>query len=203
MRDFGYSKRGSDVNEAQAKVHAAAKDVVNRNDQRDPRTRRWLDAIEAFHAARARLYPDALGAVDQGSMPASKVDTSEMLDFLEADPVVFRSGYLKEKLLTELKRRKLDRHEARRLQKIILAVIHKDDHRREFSYYCRVAANVDDRDFRSELEALEQSHVPHVSQRANWVLAGLDGKWLDLRRAARGQEKRGDLYYRTESPRVS
>jgi hypothetical protein len=203
MRDFGYSKRGRDVNEAQAEVHAAAMSVVNRNDGSDPRTQRWLNAIQAFHAARARLYPDALRAVDQGSVPASNVDTTEMLDFLEADPIVYRSGYMKEKLLTELKRRKLDRHEVDRLQEIILAVVQKDDHRREFSYYCRVAANVDDQNFRSELKALEQSDAPHVSQRANWVLAGLDGKWVDLKRAARGQEKRGDLYYRTEKPRIS
>jgi hypothetical protein len=87
-----------------------------------------------------------------------------MLDFLEADPNFHRSGYMKEKLLTELKRRRLDPHEVGRLQQIILAVVQKDDHRREFLRYCRVAANVDDETFRSELEILEQSDAPHVSK---------------------------------------
>ena len=65
-----------------------------------------------------------------------------------------------------------------RLQAIILNVVQKHDHRREFLRYCRAAANVDDERFRDELGALEQSDDPQVSQRANWVLAGLDGKWL-------------------------
>lgn len=202
MRDFGYSERGRRVNEAQAEVHVAFKDVVNRNDSSDPRTRRWLSAIEAFRAAYARVYPETLRQVDRGAKCASEIDTSDMLDFLEADPIFDRSGYMKEKLLTELKRRQLDQHEAERLQAIILSVVQKDDHRREFLRYCRVAANVDDERFRAKLSALEQSDEPHVSQRANWVLAGLDGKWLDLKRAARGSERRGDTYYRVPNPRI-
>lgn len=110
---------------------------------------------------------------------------------------------MKQKLLTELKRRKLDQHEARRLQSIILGVVQKNDHRREFLHYCRAAANVDEERFRGELKALEQSDEIHVSQRANWVLAALDGKWLDLKHAARGHERRGDFYYMSQAPRIS
>jgi hypothetical protein len=202
MRDFGYSKRGHEVNEAQTEVHAAFKEVANRNDSSDPRTRRWLNAIGAFQAAYARVYPDPLRQVDQGAKRASEIDTADMLDFLEADPVFDRSGYMKEKLLTELKRRKLDQHEVVRLQTIILSVVQKDDHRREFLRYCRAAANVDDQPFRTELRGLQQSDDPHIAQRANWVLAALDGKWLDLKRAARGQERRGDTYFRVPKPRI-
>lgn len=203
MSDFGYSKRGHDVDEAQAEVHAAFKEVRDRNDTSDPRTRRWLDAIATFRAAYARVYPDALKEVDDGQRRASDLDTADMLDFLEADPIFFRSGYMKQKLLTELKRRKLDQHQARRLQTIILSVVQKNDYRREFLRYCRAAANVDDERFRSELITLEQSDEPHVSQRSNWVLAALDGRWLDLKNAARGSERRGDLYYMTAQPRIS
>jgi hypothetical protein len=203
MRDFGYSKRGRDVNEAQAEVHAAFKEVRNRNDTSDPRTRRWLDAIATFRAAYARVYSDALKKVDDGEKRASELNTADMLDFLEADPIFFRSGYMKQKLLTELKRRMLDQHEVRRLQAIILSVVQKNDHRREFLHYCRAAANVDDEQFRAELSALEQSDEPHVSQRANWVLAALDGQWLDLKHAARGHERRGDVYYMAKAPLIS
>lgn len=166
-------------------------------------TRRWLDAIVAFRAAYARVYADALKEVNDGAKRTSEVDTADMLDFLEADPIFFRSGYMKQKLLTELKRRKLDQHEVRRLQEIILSVVRKNDHRREFLHYCRAAANVDDERFRAELSVLERSDDPHLSQRANWVLAGLDGKWLDLKLAARGHERRGDLYYMAKAPRIS
>lgn len=203
MRDFGYSKRGRDVNDAQAEVHAAFKEVRNRNDTSDRHTRRWLDAIATFRAAYARVYPDALKEVDDGEKRASELNTADMLDFLEADPIFFRSGYMKQKLLRELKRRNLDQHEVRRLQAIILSVVQKNDHRREFLRYCRAAANVDDKRFRDELIVLEQSDEPHVSQRANWVLAALDSRWLDLKKAARGSERRGDLYYMAKAPRIS
>ena len=202
MRDFGYSKRARDVNEAQAEVHRAFEDVINRNDTDDPRTRRWLSAIEAFRAAQARVYPDPLKQVDQGSKHASELDTADMLDFLEADPRFDRSGYMKEKLLTELKRRKLDRHEVSRLQEIIISVVKKSDYRREFLRYCRAATNVDDERFRADLRTLEQSSDAGVGQRANWILAALDGKWLDLKHAGRGRERRGDTYFRAENPRI-
>jgi len=202
MRDFGYSKRGREVNEAQAEVHAAFKEVVNRNDSSDPRTRRWLNAIEALRAAYARVYPDPLREVDQGTKRASEIDTADMLDFLEADPVFDRSGYMKEKLLTELKRRKLDQREVARLQAIIISVVQKSDYRREFLRYCRAAANVDDEQFRAELKALEQSDDRDIGRRANWVLAALDGKWLDLRKASRGSERRGNTYFHAAKPNI-
>ena len=202
MRDFGYSRRARDVNEAQAEVHAALRELVNRNDHGDPRTRRWLDAIEAFRTACARVYPDPLRQVDLGAKRASQIDTADMLDFLEADPVFYRSGYMKEKLLTELKRRKLNQHEVARLQAIIVNVVQKPGYRREFIRYCRAAVSVDDGRFRVELEALERSVNPDVGQRANWVLAALGGKWLDLKKAARGYERHGDKYSQTPKPRV-
>ena len=202
MRDFGYSKRGRDVEEARAQLHAAFSEVVDRNDETDPRTRRWCNAIEAFRAACARVYPDALQKVELGAKHASELDTDDMLDFLEADPFFFRSGYMKQKLLRELKRRTLDQHEGARLQAIIISVVQKPDHRREFLSYCRAAANVDDERFRAELDLLEHSGNPNVERRANWVLGGLEGKWLELRRAARGQERRGDMYFGVAKPRI-
>jgi hypothetical protein len=168
MRDFGYSERARPVNEAQAEIHAAFKEVVNRNDDSDPRTQRWLHAIEAFHAAYARVYPQDLRLLEQGALAASDVDTSIILDFLEADPVFFRSGYMKETLLGELKRRTLDRREVERLQGIILSVIRKPD-RREFRRYCRVATAVDDEDFREKHRDLEAADDADVRRRAAWV----------------------------------
>lgn len=202
MGDFGYSTRANAVNEAHDEVHASFKEVTKRNDQSDPRTRRWLDAIETFRAAYARVYPEALRKVDRGESRAADIDTADMLDFLEADPMFDRSGYMKEKLLTELKRRTLTKSDVARLQTVILGVVQRSSHRREFLRYCRTAANVDDVEFRSKLLALEYSTNAGVSQRANWVLAALEGKWPELRRASRGQEKRGELYYSVSNPRI-
>jgi hypothetical protein len=172
MRDFGYLKRAKPVNDAQAEIHAAFKEVVNRNDQSDPRTKRWLDAIDAFKAAYSRVYPDDLRLLEQGALPASEVSTTDILDFLEADPVFFRSGYMKETLLGALKKRSLDKHEVGRLQAIIINVVGNAD-RREFRRYCRVATIVDDESLREKLKGLEVAEDPDVRRRSSWVLAAL------------------------------
>jgi hypothetical protein len=172
MGDFGYSGRARNVNEAQAEVHAAFEAVVDRNNKADPKTRRWLNAIDAFRAAYARVYPAALRQADQGAKNTSEVGTSDILDFLEADPVFDRSGYMKERLLTELKRRNLDQHDATRLRTIIIDVVQKSD-RREFRHYCRVATTVDGPLFRDLLKGLECANDPDVRRRASWVLTAL------------------------------
>ena len=172
MGDFGYSKRGLAVNEAQAEIHAAFKEVVNRNDKSDPSTKRWLEAIKAFGAARSRVYPEDLRLVEQGHIPASQVDTADILDFLEADPVFYGSGYMKEELLGALKKRPFQPNEVLRLQAIILNVVRKADCR-EFRRYCRVATKVDEERFREELNALEIADDPDIRRRADWVLAAL------------------------------
>lgn len=193
MSGFDYSRRASDVNEANAALHEAA-----RRDSHGPQHR---SAIKAFDAAYALVYPDTLRQLDQGTKPVSEIDTADMLYFLEADPFFRRSGYMKEKLLTELKRRKLDRNEIAQLQAIMISVIQKPQHRREFLRYCRAAVNVDDDVFRSKLTAMEQSDKLYVSLRANWMLAALDGKWLDLRRAARFK-RLDDFIGRVSNPRI-
>lgn len=172
MGDFGYARRGNAVNEAQAEIHAAFKEVVNRHDESDPRTKRWLDAIGAFSAARSHVYPDDLRRVEQGALPAAEVDTADILDFLEADPVFYGSGYMKEELLGVLKRRSLQQHDVQRLQAIILNVVRKAD-RREFRRYCRVASTIDDERFRQELDALEVAEDPDIRRCSGWVLAAL------------------------------
>lgn len=172
MRDFGYLDRARPVNDAQAEIHAAFKEVVNRNDGGDPRTQRWLKAIKAFEAAYARVYPEDLRLLEQGALPASDVDTNDILDFLEADPVFFRSGYMKETLLSEVKKRALDRRDVERVHAVILNVVRKPD-RREFRRYCRVATTVDDKHFREKLRALEADEDADVRRRAKWVLTAL------------------------------
>lgn len=202
-RDYGYSQRGRDVESTRAKIHVAFTEVVNRNDDSDPRTQRWRNAISAFNAALSRVYSKPLREVANGTIPASEVDTATMLDFLEADPDFFGSGYMKERVLTELKRRKLDRNEVARLQATIVRVVDKPDFRREFRSYCRAAVNVDDEQFRTRLEELERSDDPDVARRANWILAALKGRWEDLARARRGRERRGGWYVSTPKPRIS
>ena len=172
-RDYGYAQRARDVESARAQVHIAFGDVVNRNDESDPRTQRWHSAILAFNAALSRVYAEPLREFANGTGSASEVDSETMLDFLDADPDFFGSGYMKERVLTELKRRKLDRQQVARLQAAIVRVVERPDVRREFRRYCRAAAHVDDEQFRAQLEQLRRSNDRDVARKANWVLAAL------------------------------
>jgi hypothetical protein len=185
MRDFGYAARGQAVIDAQAEVHAACGAVVDPRDESDPRTQRWLKAIEAFHLTCEQAYPETLRQFDKGHLPVSEVDTGDILDFLEADPVFYRSGYVKQKLLKDLKRRKLEASEIARIQAIILGIVCQPDHRREFTDYCKVAVAVADEDFRKRLQKLASGRETRIATRAGWMLAAIDGDWIQLKRALR------------------
>lgn len=191
MRGFDFQKHAREVNAAHDELHAAFARVVDRNNKDDPRTQRWLTAIEVFRAAQARAYPEALRQVADGELPASELSTNMMLDFIEADPVFYRSGYLKEKVSKQLKKRDLSAVEAQRLRQIIIAAVLRFQRRREFLYYCHAAPRVESEGFRHDLEALERSDEAGVRRRANWVLAGLEGKWLELKQAGRASYRRG------------
>ncbi len=135
MRRFNFEKSAKEVNAAHDELHAAFARVVDRNNHDDPRTEHWLTAMKVFRAALARAYPEALREVADGELPASELSTNMMLDFIEADPVFYRSGYLKEKVLRQLKKRKVSDKEAERLRRSIIAIVRQAGSRREFRYY--------------------------------------------------------------------
>lgn len=172
-RDFGYNRRAEAVEAARAEIRAAIAEVRDRNDLTDPKTRRWKEAVEAFNRALDRVYAEPLRQIAIGNKSPLEIETAVILDFLEADPIFFRSGYMKEKLLTELKRRRLQERERHRLQAIILTVVTKNDFRREFRRYCLVAPHVADEAFKADLLEIQHSSAPNVSRRANWVLSAL------------------------------
>lgn len=185
MSDFGYSKRAKDVEDARAAIDVAFAQVKDRWDDRDPLTVRWKAAIRAFHAAQQRVFVGQLGEFSRGERDVGEIDTADILDYLEADPMFFGSGYMKEKLLSETKRRELSAAEAKRFQEIILEVVQKADSRREFRNYCRAAVSVDNPEFRERIISLEMGDEPAVALRANWLLAALNGKFEELARASR------------------
>lgn len=79
--------------------------------------------------------------------------------FLEVDPYYFRSGYLKEILLRELKRAPLKRHDRARLQMVLINAVRKPS-RREFPAYLGLLQKVWTPDFEAQLlhEAEKTDH---------------------------------------------
>jgi hypothetical protein len=174
MRDFGYNERAKAVEDARS--------VLSRTDLSFNERRR---AIARFRAALEGAYAGTLCEFANGNGTALDLDTTDILDFLEADPIFFGSGYMKERLLSALKKFQLSNHESERLREIMLNVVRKDYHGREFRHYCRMAFNLDSQEFRDKLLDIESSENNHAALRANWMLAALDGRFEEIARKSR------------------
>ena len=193
MANFDYSRQSEKVQIAHSELHASFNEMQDRTLIHDPRTIRWNRAVESFRHALTLAYPVELVELEKGARTPSEIATSTALDFLEADPIHFGSGYLKEKVLVEIKRRKLAETEASRLREIMLQIVKNGDRRREFRYYCRAAHQLRGEGFRQELSNLESSEDLKVARRANWMLAAVDGKFAEIARAsARVRSQMGD-----------
>lgn len=169
-RPFPYAARARSAEEARRAVkESSAKWRLDRS-ERSKQT--WLASVERFHAAVEAAYPanfwtdlEKLRAGD-----ASVLETA--IEFLEADPMFFRSGYVKSELLVVLKRLALNSRQIERLRAVVIHVV-LDRDRREFRRYCRFAHYIDGPDFRNQLEAIVFPVDPDAERRARWVLAAL------------------------------
>jgi hypothetical protein len=94
------------------------------------------------------------------------------VQFLEANPWFFRSGYIKEGFIRVLKRIPLSEDQQSRLRRALLAMVDQGAGR-EFRQYCTLARAVQTADFRAHLEARLDSTDQKVSQRARWMLEAL------------------------------
>jgi hypothetical protein len=94
------------------------------------------------------------------------------VQFLEANPWFFRSGYIKEGFIRVLKRIPLSEDQQSRLRRALLAMVDQGAGR-EFRQYCTLARAVRTTDFRADLEARLESTDQRVSQRARWMLEAL------------------------------
>ncbi len=96
------------------------------------------------------------------------------IEFLNADPWFFRSGYVKAKLIRMLTRLPLTTEQLDRLRSVVLNVVDRRGGQ-EFRAYCRLARRVDAPDLRANLQ-LRLSHSDKgVRRRAGWVLDALGG----------------------------
>lgn len=136
------------------------------------RTAQAADDVGMFWAAMGSALPPDFGDAYEQIKAGDPTGAERMIEFLEADPYFFRSGYLKADAAQYLKRVPLTPKQRARLRQVILARV-ADPDRREFRRYCHLAAAVADPDFRDRLAALAQSPAPGVRRRAGWVLDAL------------------------------
>jgi hypothetical protein len=162
-RIFPFSERAARVEAATKALKAAA--AHPHFEGRDACIEEFWMAIEA---ALPPDFDDAYAKLKAGD--SSGIET--ILQFLEADPIFFRSGYLKADLVRFLSRTPLSGPQIERLRVVVLRVAGLRDGR-EFRRYCRLARRLDAPPFRSELEALLSSDDADIRRRAGWVLDAL------------------------------
>lgn len=174
---FPYEERaravGAAMREIKRTFQAMRDSGAGRRDDTSPSVAAWKAAIATFHAAFGRAFPpgfrDAYEAMRAGDPTAAEA----AIAFLEADPLFFRSGYMKTKLIAALGRVALDAGRVERLRQVILNLVDRRDDR-EFRRYCRMAVRYDAPHLREALRARLVLDDPHVRRRAGWVLDALD-----------------------------
>lgn len=91
------------------------------------------------------------------------------ITFLSADPLFFRSGYIKQKILMYLKKVPLSQKQVEELQEILIHQI--DIHgRREFRDYCKLADKIADESFITRIKEKLLSENKDTQRQAQWML---------------------------------
>jgi hypothetical protein len=94
----------------------------------------------------------------------------EALTWLEYDPFVRHSGYLKQKLMRQLRLAPLTPAQVERVRTLVLALASKG-RRSEFANTIRLGVSVDAPDFRRRLQGLTLSPDPETAAAATRILA--------------------------------
>lgn len=93
------------------------------------------------------------------------------LEYLKADPIFFRSGYIKTEIARILKRIDFTSDQKKELQDLLIKFINTNG-RREYSQYCKLAAKISDKQFQDRIQSIIQSSKDtKIISRANLMLS--------------------------------
>lgn len=177
MKRFPYEQRARDARDAQAEVHSAARAAKGNPNENAPAALRWKSEAARFWQVLKAAYPQKLANAMDSLRQDEKCDLGPVLEFLEADPIFFGSGYIKEEALTLLKRVALSEDDTRRLRAVLLKAVQEND-RREFRRYTRLARHIDSNDLRTALDQLRNDDDAGTRRRADWVFSALEQEEL-------------------------
>lgn len=171
-KQFNYAQRAAEAQAARLDVDETFSRLKNRNDPKDPATIAWKSAIARFLAATNATYPPRFWD-DYAELKGGNVAGLESaVSFLEADPMFFRSGYVKADLIRFINRVALTRRQVKRLQRVAIDIVDKRS-TNEFRRYCRLAVKVNGPLLRVELDSRLQHPDPNIARRAKWMMAYL------------------------------
>jgi hypothetical protein len=188
MTEFDYAGRAAEVEAARRKVRETFWQEANRKN-----FTAWKRAIADFHAALEAAFPArfweqikrlrrisryyvGLGGVSPRERPLTKGDEAALetaIEFLEADPMFFRSGYVKADVLRLVKRMPLSEERAECLRAVVLGVVDKRASQ-EFRRYCRLAIRIATPSLRQDLKKRIDGEDPATARRARWMQEAIE-----------------------------
>ena len=176
-KSFDYGGAAFRARAAHERLKAIASDPMRRDSGTSPKWAKnraeWEKAAQDFHAAVAAAYPpglfEALDSLRAGD--ATRIDL--LLDFLAADPMLFRSGYVKARIARALKSALLTPRQKQQVEGIVLNLIDRRASQ-EFRDYCRLAFRIDTVELRAALRRKSTDADARAARRANWMLAYLE-----------------------------
>ena len=146
---FNYADRGRAVTESHQLYNESVQ--LTKVFPMDPDlSEACTEAHRLWYAAIERAYLPGFGEDVARLQAGSAAGMEGAVSFLEADPIFYRTGYIKEKLIRYIKRSMLTPGHSARLQAVVLSVVDRRDGR-EFRAYCRLACKVDSPEFREQL----------------------------------------------------
>lgn len=179
---WDWDERGEEVTRA-----LRACDVYRRGPKHD-------EAVARFQAALDAAWPPGFVEQLERCRRGDPAGLDDVLDFLEAKPRFFRSGYVREKALRFLPRVPRTDAQANRLRELVLGAVDLH-HRGSIRRFCSLARAVDAPLLREALQHRRQHASEQVRARARCVLDALGvAPWdRELARARREEQRIGSM----------
>lgn len=140
------------------------KTLKNRSKDRET----WSRACKKFHT-----HVSAMSEFVNRIYKDHKIQDEETLEFcitfLEVDPFFFRSGYIKEEILTKIKRSDLSEKQIFRLRTILINAVEFRGSK-EFKYYCRLAGFIANNELIDQLQQMTKKAESTKRYRAKKML---------------------------------
>jgi hypothetical protein len=102
----------------------------------------WSEAAGWWHETLAAMYPRSFMQAIEAVRAGDRSDLEPVVRFLEADPWCFRSGYVKEEIISALGHLELSEPEKERLRSVVINFVDYPKPRRELRAYVNLARRI-------------------------------------------------------------